>query len=165
MIAGLQMRSLLSPPRIALAEDDPGLRDVVAETLRDQGLDVIEAGDGGALMGVLRLGGVAAVVTDLMMPGLRGDDVLRLLRNGGDRTPFVVITAASPAVIDAVLLSSNVTVLRKPFTIEALIAAVTSVVDGHAPVASSNQVAEAIRVAAEPPHDHDDDCDGDPTVD
>jgi DNA-binding NtrC family response regulator len=110
--------------QIALAEDDHGLRDAVAEALREEGLDVIEAINGNGLVGILQRSRVAVVVTDLLMPGLRGDDVLRLVRAAGDRTPFVVITAAPAPVVENVKAYPVVSVLCKPFTIEALIGAV-----------------------------------------
>jgi DNA-binding response OmpR family regulator len=120
--------STASRVRLALAEDDGGLREAVAEALREDGSEVLEAVDGSGLINIMRQGGIAAVVTDLMMPGLRGDDVLRLYRAAGDHTPFIVITAASTPIVDSVLMTSKVTVLRKPFTLESLIAAVHDVV-------------------------------------
>ena len=110
--------------RLAVAEDDAGVREAVAATLREQGHEVLEAVDGSALLGILRAGAVQLVVTDILMPGLRGDDVLRYHRSKGDRTPFVVITAASTPIVEMVAKVESVTLLRKPFTEEALIAAV-----------------------------------------
>jgi two-component system, NtrC family, response regulator AtoC len=147
LLALLPVSSSPVQVRVALAEDDVGLREVVAETLRDSGLEVVEAADGGSLLGIMRRGGVVVVVTDLMMPGLRGDDVLRLLRIGGDETPFVVITAASTPVVDAVLLSPHVTVLRKPFTVGALIEAVSRVVDERKAESTDSAKADVVTVA------------------
>jgi two-component system response regulator MprA len=110
--------------RLAVAEDDPGVREAVAATLREQGHEVLEAADGNALLGLLRQSEVQVVVTDLMMPGLRGDDVLRYHRSKGDRTPFVVITAAPPMVVEMVAQLDRVRLLRKPFTEDALLEAV-----------------------------------------
>jgi CheY-like chemotaxis protein len=110
--------------RLALAEDDAGLREAVAQALREHGLEVVEAADGGALIGILRRGNVSLVVTDLMMPGLRGDDVLRYYRQKGDKIPFVVITAAPAPIVEQVAKFDFVTLLRKPFTEQALLEAV-----------------------------------------
>lgn len=112
--------------RLAVAEDDAGVREAVVTALRDHGHEVIEAADGGALLGILRQSEVHLVVTDLMMPGLRGDDVLRYHRSKGDRTPFVVITAASPFIVEMVQKLEGVTLLRKPFTEDALLHAVSA---------------------------------------
>lgn len=110
--------------RLAVAEDDAGIREAVATTLRDQGHEVLEAVDGSALLGILRAGAVQLVVTDILMPGLRGDDVLRYHRSKGEKTPFVVITAASNPIVEMVEAVEAVRLLRKPFTEAALIEAV-----------------------------------------
>jgi DNA-binding response OmpR family regulator len=135
--------------RVALAEDDGGLREAVAEALRDDGLEVLEAIDGSGLISVLSRSRVAAVVADLMMPGLRGDDVLWLSRASGDQTPFVVITAAPLPIIDSVARASCVTVLRKPFAVEALLAAVHAAIDAHPPPVAHGEDA----TPAEPAND------------
>lgn len=125
----VRMRHAPQPPvraRLAVAEDDPGVREAVVTALRDQGHEVIEAADGGALLGILRQSEVQLVVTDLMMPGLRGDDVLRYHRSKGDRTPYVVITAAPAFIIEMVEKLEGVTLLRKPFTEDALLQAVSA---------------------------------------
>jgi len=111
--------------RVALAEDDHDLRQALADTLRDAGIDVVEAASGNQLLAIVRTTQVALVVTDLMMPGLRGDDVLRLFRSAGDRTPYLIITAAPTWIVDALADEDRVTVLRKPFTVDAILAAVT----------------------------------------
>lgn len=117
--------------RLAVAEDDPGVREAVATTLRDDGHEVLEACDGHALLGLLRQSTVHVVVTDLMMPGLRGDDVLRYHRAQGDRTPFVVITAAPAPVVEMVAQLEAVRLLRKPFTEAALLEAVRASLVGN----------------------------------
>jgi DNA-binding response OmpR family regulator len=111
--------------RVALAEDDHDLRHALAETLRDAGIEVVEAASGNQLLAIVRSTRVELVVTDLMMPGLRGDDVLKLFRAAGDRTPYLVITAAPDWVVDGLAGEDRVTILRKPFTVDAVLAAVT----------------------------------------
>jgi len=117
-------------PRVALAEDDHDLREAVAETLREHGLEVVETGDGDGLINILSGGGTAVAVTDLMMPRLRGDDALHFLRKAGDRTPFIVITAASASVIETIIDTPRLTVLCKPFSAAALLDAVDRAVQG-----------------------------------
>jgi CheY-like chemotaxis protein len=119
------MGSRREPIRVAVAEDDAGLREAVASTLRDRGLEVVEATDGGTLLSALQRGGVTLVVTDLRMPVLHGSDVISLRRLSGDRTPFVVITGA-PAMVAETVLGPGVTIVHKPFTDDALVRAVSS---------------------------------------
>ena len=67
---------------IWIADDDRGVRFVLAEALRDAGLAVREFGDVGAVRDALRESRPALLVTDVRMPGEDGlqllDDVQRI---------------------------------------------------------------------------------------
>lgn len=111
---------------VAVADDDAPFRASVAETLREHDIDVIEASDGATLLGILNRSAVAAVVTDLAMPRLRGEDVINLMRLSGDLTPFVVLTGIPDVLNRDVTRWPKVTVLKKPVTEAALVQAVES---------------------------------------
>jgi len=104
---------------VAVADDDPDLRELAAALLRDAGMDVIEAGDGATLLAILRRGGIELVITDECMPRLHGCEVLLNRRRKGDETPFLVITGTPDAIEDAVECTSHASLLRKPFTRDA----------------------------------------------
>lgn len=57
---------------IWIADDDRGVRFVLAEALRDAGLAVREFGEGGAVRDALRESRPALLVTDVRMPGEDG---------------------------------------------------------------------------------------------
>ena len=89
-------------PRVVLAEDDEGLRELLAETLRRDGYEVFEAGSGYELLEVLAERsappdggepGCELVITDIRMPWASGLKVLETLRRRGWSTPLMVITA------------------------------------------------------------------------
>lgn len=105
-----------APVRVALADDDVDLRELMAEALRERGFEVVEAVDGASLLGLLRRSTVTVVITDLWMPALSGSDVVMTRRREGDATPFVVITAAPAWATEFLSTVDGVTVLRKPFT-------------------------------------------------
>ena len=117
--------------RLALAEDDPDLRGLLADELRERGFDVIEAADGSSLLQILQRSALALVITDLWMPSLSGGDVIHMRRRSGDATPFIVITAAPAWVTVQVAALDGVTVLRKPFAADVLIGAVRRILDGE----------------------------------
>jgi DNA-binding response OmpR family regulator len=78
--------------RILLVDDDAGVRDVVAFTLRREGFDVDEERDGEAALAAGRSGGYELVILDVMLPGLSGTDVCRALRSESD-VPILMLTA------------------------------------------------------------------------
>lgn len=82
--------------RVAVVDDDPRLRELLAAELEDAGCMVLRCADGGALLRAQRQGALAEmelVLLDLMMPGLDGLSCLRALRAGGFAGRVVMITA------------------------------------------------------------------------
>jgi two-component system CheB/CheR fusion protein len=76
---------------ILLAEDDAGVRRLVAEILRDLGYTVLEAGDGPEALELARSQPVDLLVTDLVMPKMNGQELARRLREEqpGVRAMFI----------------------------------------------------------------------------
>jgi len=86
--------------RVVLAEDDRALRSMLAEELRKDGYQVIEAEDGTQLVERIRewlverrAEPIDLVVSDNRMPGWSGLTVLRSLRQRDWAIPVVLITA------------------------------------------------------------------------
>lgn len=77
---------------ILVVDDEPTVREVVAQYLRRDGHEVIEAADGDEARRHLTERDPDLVVLDRMLPGLDGLDVLRDLRQRGD-TPVILLTA------------------------------------------------------------------------
>jgi CheY-like chemotaxis protein len=82
-----------TPLRVLLVEDEILIRIDLAESLRDQGWDVIEAGTAIDALDLLRLIVVDIVVTDVHMPGgMTGIDLARSIRDGWPGLPVVVMS-------------------------------------------------------------------------
>ncbi|TMR17363.1 response regulator transcription factor [Nonomuraea turkmeniaca] len=117
------------PVRVLLVDDDEALRNAVRRALRLEGYEVELAGDGGDALA--RLAGLRAdvVVLDVLMPVLDGVTVCRRLRERGDRTPVLMLTARD-TVSDRVLgLDAGADdYLTKPFALEELLARIRALV-------------------------------------
>jgi CheY-like chemotaxis protein len=120
-------------PRVLLADDDPDLRELIADALRLHGFDVLEAEHGGQLierLGPFLLGtGVDPpadlVLSDLRMPGITGLSALAGLRARDGALPFILITAFGDAETHAEAHRLGATaVLDKPFELPGLVALV-----------------------------------------
>jgi two-component system response regulator PilR (NtrC family) len=81
------------PEAILVADDEPGVRESLAEVLRDAGYDVQVAADGDAALAALETRDFAVVLTDLRMPGADGLAVLRRAREVSPQTLVLVMTA------------------------------------------------------------------------
>ena len=107
-------------PHVLVAEDDPAVATLIHALLRRRGYVCELVADGEKAIERLRANDYAAVVLDLMLPGVFGFDVIRFLRAErpalADRV--VVVTAACGATLRHFDPSSVCAVLHKPFDIE-----------------------------------------------
>lgn len=81
------------PDRILIVEDDPGISAFLAKGLRKEGFDVDIDATGEALVDVVRAGRFRLVVLDRMLPDVDGADLCRQLRDAGDDTMVLMLTA------------------------------------------------------------------------
>jgi DNA-binding response OmpR family regulator len=83
-------------PRILVADDDDGLRQLLRLILSREGFEVFEAASGEQALALAVAVSPAVILLDVMMPGLDGYDVCRRLKNDqrtGD-VPVVFVSAA-----------------------------------------------------------------------
>ncbi|MGH2614681.1 MAG: response regulator [Thermomicrobiales bacterium] len=109
-------------PTILVVEDDPLLREVIAEVLSDEGFTVHEAADGQRALEEIESDTPDLVLSDMSMPRLGGRELAEQLSLRADPVPIVLMSAASNAPPD-----SRAMFLAKPFTIDELLAVVARV--------------------------------------
>jgi len=112
---------------LLLIEDDITLAAEVTAALAARDLTVTHVAEGAAGLAAALGGGYCAVITDRMLPQIDGLDIVRRLRESGDRTPILVLSALD-AVDERVrgLRAGSDDYLGKPFAIEELVARVES---------------------------------------
>ncbi|MGA3073959.1 MAG: sigma-54 dependent transcriptional regulator [Bryobacteraceae bacterium] len=79
--------------RILVVEDDASERSDLADMVAAFGFQVATAADGREALEKLASFPANAILTDLMMPGVDGVELLKELTARGDRTPTIVLTA------------------------------------------------------------------------
>jgi DNA-binding response OmpR family regulator len=84
--------------RLLVVEDDVRLRGLLERYLREQGFDVVVAGDVAAAEKQRQRFHVDLIVLDLMLPGEDGLTYCRRLRGSGDQTPVIMLTARSDEI-------------------------------------------------------------------
>ena len=70
----------MSRSSVLVVEDNDLERQITADTLREEGFNVEEAATGKRALECLGLGEFDVVLTDLMMPGMSGDELLAKVR-------------------------------------------------------------------------------------
>ena len=109
--------------RVLVVDDDPPLRRMLERTLAAEGYEVSVAADGGAALVEAERSAPDVIVLDVAMPAVDGLAVARRLRDKGDPTPILMLTARD-AVPDRVagLEAGADDYLVKPFAVEELVA-------------------------------------------
>jgi len=81
--------------KILLVEDEDRIADLVCTELGARGISVRRCADGTGGLEAAQRGSFDALVLDLMLPGIDGLSILRALRESGDATPVILLTARS----------------------------------------------------------------------
>jgi len=79
--------------RVLVVDDEPGIREFLAEALGDDGHEVDEADSGEAAWRRLEREAFDVILTDLKMPGMDGMALLRRVRERQPEVEVIVITA------------------------------------------------------------------------
>lgn len=135
---------------ILVVEDDAATRTQIARLLRLQGYDTVEAADGAAALDALRGGGVAAVISDVTMPGMDGFELVEAIRSDAALAaiPVVLLTALGDrASMRRGMTAGADDYLAKPFAPEELVQALAGVLEKKARMADSIELAVRERVA------------------
>lgn len=125
---------VVSVPTVLLAEDDPAIRRAVEQSLLLEGYHVVATGDGLEAIAAVRRDNPDLLVLDVMMPGLDGLTVCRVLRAQGDRTPILVLTARTQVSDRVAGLDAGADdYLVKPFEPDELLARLRALLRRAAP--------------------------------
>ena len=107
---------------ILIVDDEPDLREVVAEILSDLNADIVQAANGREALEILASRQVDAILSDIDMPVLGGLEFLREAKRLGLAIPFVFVTAFGDKrnVLEALRLGA-IDFIEKPFRNEAVL--------------------------------------------
>lgn len=112
---------------ILLAEDDQELADVIVAVLRAQHYNVVQVSNGQELLDKTNQYVYDVIILDVMMPVMSGIDALKELRQRGDHTYVIMLTALGE--IDDKVKGLNTGAddyMTKPFSLKELVARLQS---------------------------------------
>lgn len=112
-------------PRILYVEDEPFLAKVVKETLEHQGFEVSHVADGSKAVSAFDAFQPDICILDVMLPGMDGFALGRILKTKQPQMPLIFLTAKSFTEDVLTGFEAGATdYVRKPFSVEELIARV-----------------------------------------
>lgn len=114
--------------RILVVDDDRKIVDLVRAYLDKDGYRVLTAYDGLQALDLARQKQPDLIVLDLMLPGIDGLDVCRLLRSEGNKVPIIMLTAKTTEMDKLIGLDLGADdYVTKPFSPRELLARVRAV--------------------------------------
>jgi CheY-like chemotaxis protein len=114
---------------VLIVDDEPGIRLTFRTTLESLGYKIWEAGDGSAALARIAESSPDVVLLDLKMPVMDGMETLRRMRDSGQETAVVIVTAhgSIPDAVAAMKLGA-IDFVSKPITPDALRRVVAEVI-------------------------------------
>ena len=133
---GFHMVTFYSPTdeashvNILVVDDDPMVREVVVESIREAGYDVDVCGDGQEALARNAAKGYDLIVTDMRLPGLDGLSLIKKLKSSKSTTDVLVITGYG-SIENAVecMKAGALEYLIKPFTVDQMQMAVRKAIE------------------------------------
>lgn len=125
-------------PHILVVDDDTRLRSLLISFLGSNGMIVSGARDGNEMMSALKNDTFSLYILDINLPGRNGWELCRTLRNSGNNTPIIMLTARSEDHdrIHGLELGAD-DYLPKPFNTRELLARIRAVLRRFAPEATN----------------------------
>jgi signal transduction histidine kinase/CheY-like chemotaxis protein len=115
---------------VLLVDDEPTIRDLSTEVLREAGFNVIEASDGTSGLSLLESDvAIDLLVTDIGMPGMNGKEMAdRARRTRPDLNVLYITGYAEKAVFGDGNIEPGAHLLTKPFALNDLVAQVSEII-------------------------------------
>lgn len=111
----------VTPPGILVVDDEPLIRGIVSETLRDAGYQVWEASEGHAALAIMQGGcEIGLLFTDIRMPGMNGYQLVDASLTLRPNLKVLMMTGYAQGAIPTRFADAGIGVLYKPFDFDTL---------------------------------------------
>ena len=125
--------------KILIVDDELSIRELIKFNLEKAGFTVLESGDGEDALRIVKVSKPELLVLDLMLPGLDGIEVCRLIKSNRESSgiPIIMLTARNDEIDKIIGLEMGADdYLTKPFSPRELVARVKAVLRRSGKVAS-----------------------------
>ncbi|HEY5026632.1 MAG TPA: response regulator transcription factor [Acidimicrobiales bacterium] len=127
--------------KILVVDDEPYITDLLSAALRFEGFAVETVATGGDAMSMAERSHHDLVLLDVMLPDVDGTEVCRRMREQGNRTPVLFLTARD-ATEDKVggLTAGGDDYVTKPFSLDELVARIHAVLRRTTPARENHRL-------------------------
>jgi two-component system response regulator RegX3 len=117
--------------RVLVVEDEQSLREPLVYLLKKEGFETLEAADGLQAVEIFNGSDIDLVLLDLMLPGISGNEVCRLIRQTS-QVPIIMLTAKDSEIDKVVGLEIGADdYVTKPYSTRELLARMKAVLRRH----------------------------------
>ena len=114
---------------ILVVDDEPYIRDLIKDSLKDQGHNVVTISNGEEAIEVFKENHFDVAFIDYMLPGCTGLDVIKSIRPHNPQTILILITGSVNSYIAEQAITEGATsFLQKPFTFDQIRNAVSAAI-------------------------------------
>ena len=132
--------TLIYVTTILVVDDEPGVRDLLGDSLRIAGYGVEVAPDGNQALRLLKTIKVDLCIVDINMPNMDGFTFLETLRKDLNEIPVLLLSARdAPADVAKGLRIGADDYVRKPFSLEEILLRVAAILRRSEPVMSTSE--------------------------
>jgi two-component system response regulator RegX3 len=134
--------------RVLIVEDEQSLREPLVYLLKKEGFDTVEAADGTQAIELFDKGDIDLVLLDLMLPGISGNEVCRIIRQSS-QVPIIMLTAKDSEIDKVVGLEIGADdYVTKPYSTRELLARMKAVLRRHTDSATVAETPGIIEVGS-----------------
>jgi DNA-binding NtrC family response regulator len=118
--------------KVLVVDDDAMVLLALTSMLEDLGHETVSADGGAEALIKLKEDGIQLMCTDLRMPHITGEELIGMVRQTHPKLPIIMFSGNFEYLKYHKPTSNGFTKLGKPFTSEALTAAITQAMEHHA---------------------------------
>jgi len=113
---------------ILVVDDEPGVRELLGDSLRIAGYTAEVASDGSEALRILKLEKIDLCIVDINMPNMDGFTFLETIRKQNNKTPVLLLSARdAPTDVSKGLRIGADDYVRKPFSLEEILLRVAAI--------------------------------------
>ncbi len=113
---------------ILVVDDEPGVRELLSDSLRIAGYTAEVASDGSEALRILKLEKIDLCIVDINMPNMDGFTFLETIRKQNNETPVLLLSARdAPTDVSKGLRIGADDYVRKPFSLEEILLRVAAI--------------------------------------
>lgn len=134
--------------RVLVVEDEQSLREPLVYLLKKEGFDTLEAADGLQAVDIFNANEVDLILLDLMLPGISGNEVCRIIRQTS-QVPIIMLTAKDSEIDKVVGLEIGADdYVTKPYSTRELLARMKAVLRRHTDAVPVSETPGVIEVGS-----------------